>query len=72
MDRPVWNVSTEEITSAYKRLAVLIHPDKYVASAGDDEHNTHDKAVEAFQALHNAYRALKNPGERVRPLHCVC
>ena len=53
----------DEITSAYKRLAMLIHPDKNMElrDTGDQAN-----AVEAFKALHGAYRALKDRKERVR------
>lgn len=52
--------SQEEIRSAYKRLALQLHPDKLAqsgaASAGD--------ATAAFQELLHAYEVLSDPKER--------
>ncbi|KAL5987825.1 hypothetical protein ACLOJK_035580 [Asimina triloba] len=50
----------EEIRSAYKRLALQLHPDKVVASGGVSER----EATAAFQALLNAYQVLCDPRER--------
>ena len=55
LGKPVWEVSDAQVTSAYKRLAVIIHPDKNVGMDG---------AVDAFRALHAAYKALRNERER--------
>ena len=55
LGKPVWDVSDAQVTSAYKRLAVIIHPDKNVGMDG---------AVDAFRALHAAYKALRNERER--------
>ena len=55
LGKAVWDVSDAQVTSAYKRLAVIIHPDKNVGMDG---------AVDAFRALHAAYKALRNERER--------
>lgn len=43
----------EQVKKQYKTLAIQIHPDK----------NSHPKATEAFQRLHNAYLALTTGAE---------
>lgn len=53
LGRPVWNVSPRDISRAYRKLSILVHPDKH---PGED-------ARRAFEALSRAQRRLKDPGE---------
>lgn len=52
LDRPVWRCSPEDVSRAYRRLSVLVHPDK---NPGED-------ARTAFEALSHAQRILKDRG----------
>ncbi|RWW09362.1 hypothetical protein GW17_00027144 [Ensete ventricosum] len=52
--------SQEEIRSAYKRLALQLHPDKVAASGTVDA----TSATAAFQELLHAYEVLSDPKER--------
>lgn len=51
--------SQEEIRSAYKKLALQLHPDKLVSSGISES-----EATAAFQSLLNAYQILSDPRER--------
>ena len=58
LGRPAWPVAAGEVSKAYRRLSVLVHPDK---NPGDD-------ARRAFEALNEAHRALKDPSKLVRDI----
>lgn len=51
LDRPVWSCTPNDVSRAYRKLSVLVHPDK---NPGSD-------AREAFEALNEAHRKLKDP-----------
>lgn len=51
--RPSWNVTSADISKAYRRLSVLVHPDK---NPGED-------ARKAFEALNDTYRKLRDPSQ---------
>ncbi|DBA83615.1 TPA: hypothetical protein ACH3X1_006182 [Trebouxia sp. C0004] len=51
--RPSWNVTSADISKAYRRLSVLVHPDK---NPGED-------ARKAFEALNETYRKLRDPSQ---------
>lgn len=53
LGRPQWSVTAAEISKAYRKLAVLVHPDK----------NPGDEARQAFEALKQASRSLQDAGE---------
>ncbi|XP_020591161.1 DNAJ protein JJJ1 homolog isoform X2 [Phalaenopsis equestris] len=53
--------SPEEIRSAYKRLALQLHPDKLTQSGAT---NAAGEATAAFQELLHAYEVLSDPKER--------
>ncbi|KAK1297106.1 Chaperone protein dnaJ 39 [Acorus calamus] len=53
--------TADEIRSAYKRLALQLHPDKLIQSGAA----TPESATAAFQELVNAYEVLSDPRERV-------
>ena len=55
LGRPVWSVTSADISKAYRRLSVLVHPDK---NPGED-------ARKAFEALNAAHRKLRDPGQLV-------
>ncbi|PSC70653.1 molecular chaperone [Micractinium conductrix] len=50
LGRPAWNVKPLEVSKAYRKLSVLVHPDK----------NPGDAARAAFEALNEAHRLLKD------------
>eukprot|EP00884_Botryococcus_braunii_P017135 jgi/Botrbrau1/4104/Bobra.152_3s0052.1 len=52
LGRPVWSCTSGDVSRAYRRLSVLVHPDK---NPGDD-------ARQAFEALSTAQRILKDRG----------
>ncbi|XP_078430181.1 DNAJ heat shock N-terminal domain-containing protein [Wolffia australiana] len=54
--------SIEEIRSAYKKLALRLHPDKVSQSSGGSIDHAHATAV--FQELQHAYDVLRDPKER--------
>lgn len=56
--RPSWNVTSGDISKAYRRLSVLVHPDK---NPGED-------ARKAFEALNDTYRKLRDPSQLVSML----
>ena len=82
-DRPIWEVPSTQITAQYKKLAKIVHPDKNknhgrnqnivaIEEDGDTDNSfldIEDQAARAFQALHSAYRALRDDKERV---HDIC
>ncbi|PIA63100.1 hypothetical protein AQUCO_00200848v1 [Aquilegia coerulea] len=51
--------SPEEIRSAYRKLALQLHPDKLIKTGVSEE-----QATAAFQELVNAYEVLSDPKER--------
>lgn len=50
LGRPDWPVSAGEVSKAYRKLSILVHPDK----------NPGEEARRAFEALNEAHRALKD------------
>ncbi|CAA7393437.1 unnamed protein product [Spirodela intermedia] len=54
--------SLEEIRSAYKKLALRLHPDKVAQSAGGATDDA--EATATFQELQHAYDVLRDPKER--------
>ena len=57
LGRPTWECTDADIAQAYRRLAVLVHPDK-------TSHLDHPRSREAFENLNAAHRILKDPGKR--------
>ncbi|BDA48376.1 hypothetical protein COCOBI_12-0540 [Coccomyxa sp. Obi] len=53
LGRTVWSVPSADVSKAYRRLSVLVHPDK---NPGAD-------ARAAFEALNEAHRLLRNRGQ---------
>lgn len=53
LGRPKWEVTPAEVSKAYRKLSVLVHPDK---NPGED-------ARQAFEVLNRAHRLLKDAGE---------
>ncbi|KAK3243125.1 hypothetical protein CYMTET_47205 [Cymbomonas tetramitiformis] len=61
LDQAVWVVSNSDVSKAFRNLSLGLHPDK----------NPDPRAREAFDALNDAVRKLKDPqsrGEIVRDL----
>ena len=58
LGRTVWDVPSTEVSKAYRRLSVLVHPDK----------NPGPEAREAFECLNEAHRLLRSRGQLVRVL----
>jgi DnaJ domain len=56
LGRPTWPCTPGDVSKAYRRLSILVHPDK----------NPDDQARVAFEALNTAHRMLRNPGQLVR------
>jgi hypothetical protein len=57
LGRPVWSATATDVARSYRRLSVLVHPDK---NPGDDAART------AIERLNAAYRALRDAGQLVR------
>ncbi|KAG2433057.1 hypothetical protein HYH02_012761 [Chlamydomonas schloesseri] len=55
LGRPVWNCTEVDVGKAYRKLSIVVHPDK---NPGDDE------ARRAFEVLNKAHRMLKDPTSR--------
>ncbi|KAG2488856.1 hypothetical protein HYH03_012652 [Edaphochlamys debaryana] len=55
LGRPVWACGEVEVSKAYRKLSIAVHPDK---NPGDDE------ARKAFEVLNKAHRMLKDPTSR--------
>ncbi|GFR44335.1 hypothetical protein Agub_g5551, partial [Astrephomene gubernaculifera] len=55
LGRPVWSCSEVEVSKAYRKLSIVVHPDK---NPGDEE------ARRAFEVLNQAHRLLKDPTSR--------
>ncbi|PNW71747.1 hypothetical protein CHLRE_16g671329v5 [Chlamydomonas reinhardtii] len=55
LGRPVWSCTEVEVGKAYRKLSIVVHPDK---NPGDDE------ARRAFEVLNKAHRMLKDPTSR--------
>ena len=53
LGRPKWEVTPIEVSKAYRKLSILVHPDK----------NPGDEARQAFEVLNKAHRLLKDAGE---------
>jgi DnaJ family protein C protein 8 len=53
LGRPKWDVTPIEVSKAYRKLSILVHPDK----------NPGDEARQAFEVLNKAHRLLKDAGE---------
>lgn len=51
LGRPVWHVTPNDVSRAYRRLSILVHPDR---NPGED-------AREAFEALNESHKKLKDP-----------
>lgn len=58
LGRPVWSCSAADVSRAFRRLSVLVHPDK----------NPDPEARPAFEALSSAHRQLRDPGLLVSPI----
>lgn len=56
LGRPTWPITPAQVSKAYRRLSILVHPDK----------NPSEAARTAFEALNEAHRALKDPSRLVR------
>ncbi|MEW5315746.1 MAG: hypothetical protein WDW38_007152 [Sanguina aurantia] len=61
LGRPVWPCTAAEVSRAYRRLSVTVHPDK---NPGED-------ARRAFEALNQAHRILKDPAELEAALRAI-
>lgn len=59
LGRPAWSVTSADISKSYRRLSVLVHPDK---NPGED-------ARKAFEALNETYRKLRDPSQLVSVQH---
>jgi len=53
LGRSKWDVTPIEVSKAYRKLSILVHPDK----------NPGDEARQAFEVLNKAHRLLKDAGE---------
>jgi curved DNA-binding protein CbpA len=58
----VWSCTHTDISRAYRKLSVLVHPDK----------NPGEKARQAFEALNKAYKLLRDPNKMVSSLVRLC
>ena len=56
LGRMRWEGTPATVSRAYRRLSILVHPDK---NPGED-------ARKAFEALNEAHRVLKDPNKLVR------
>lgn len=78
LDRPVWNVSSDEIARAYRKATILVHPDKIEAAlvtkldsneaSFEDENELRQQARDAFDALRQGRTILDDPDSLERVL----
>lgn len=54
--KPVWDVTDGQISKAFRKRSLAVHPDK----------NPSPEAKDAFEKLSDANRALRDPIRRVR------
>jgi len=59
LGRPAWDVSPAQVSKAYRTLSVLVHPDK-IASSQLHTKDIHEKARDAFEALNESHKKLKD------------
>lgn len=59
LGRPVWDVSPAQVSKAYRALSVLVHPDK-IASSQIHSSDIHQIARDAFEALNESHKKLKD------------
>lgn len=57
LGRPVWSGTDADVSRAFRRMSLLVHPDKFV---GDIEKQA--EARTAFEALNEAHRMLRDKG----------
>ena len=62
MGRPTWECTDAEISKAYRKLSIFVHPDKHGNRDNPD-------AREAFERLNEAHRILKDPAKRTDELN---
>lgn len=62
MGRPTWECSDADISKAYRRLSIFVHPDK-------PANQNRPEAREAFERLNEAHRILKDPAKRTDELN---
>mmetsp|Transcript_28942 Transcript_28942/g.81508 ORF Transcript_28942/g.81508 Transcript_28942/m.81508 type:complete len:268 (+) Transcript_28942:236-1039(+) len=53
INRPVWSCASSDISRSYRNISKFVHPDK----------NPHPQAREAFEALNQVVKALRDPSE---------
>eukprot|EP00959_Pyramimonas_sp_CCMP1952_P365550 7655805-Pyramimonas_sp.AAC.1 len=54
LDRPVWDVTDKELSRAFRKISLKIHPDK----------NPEPRAREAFDKLNSIYQMLQDESQR--------
>lgn len=57
LGRPTWECTAQDVSRAYRRLSVMVHPDKHPGS---------EAARQAFEALSETHRKMIDPGQLVR------
>lgn len=68
LGRPVWEVSVEDISKAYRKLARFCHPDK-VSGMSDDEAKQAERAYETLRLAKECLSKEDSRGPYVRE-HC--
>lgn len=61
LGRPTWECTDIEVSRAYRKLSLFVHPDKH-GNRGNE------KAREAFERLNEAHRILRDPAQRADEL----
>lgn len=54
------NASDQEIKSAYRKLAMKYHPDRFAAASADEKKNAEEK----FKEINHAYEVLSDPNKK--------
>jgi DnaJ-class molecular chaperone len=68
LGRPVWEVSVEDISKAYRKLARFCHPDK-VSGMSEDEAKQAERAYETLRLAKECLSKEDSRGPYVRE-HC--
>jgi DnaJ family protein C protein 8 len=63
LGRAVWAISSSELNKAYRKLSLLVHPDK---APGPESRQAFEQLKQAYHELKNADKMVSNSAEASR------
>ena len=66
-----WTATPEQIKAAYRKTALLLHPDKQGAAALDADEDTKQAIEDRFKKAQLAYETLSDPAKVRTQVMCV-